>query len=211
MLGDHVHQAGQLVDEHAVRFDFTHFEPVSPAQMAEIEMIINHKIMECLPVTTTEEDLETARKEGAMALFSEKYGDRVRVVKVSDYSMELCGGTHVKSTGELGLFKVVSEASVAAGVRRIEAVTGFGTLQMLDRLNGTLHEAAAAVKSTPAELPHPADPDGRRDEGQRPGDCHAHGRLAEGQIERMRENVRRVNGVAVFNMSAPVLWLRTCG
>ena len=79
-----------------------HFEPVSPAQMAEIEMIINHKIMECLPVTTTEEDLEAARKEGAMALFSEKYGDRVRVVKVSDYSMELCGGTHVKSTGELG-------------------------------------------------------------------------------------------------------------
>ena len=203
VLGDHVHQAGQLVDEHAVRFDFTHFEPVSPAQMAEIEMIINHKIMECLPVTTTEEDLEAARKEGAMALFSEKYGDRVRVVKVSDYSMELCGGTHVKSTGELGLFKVVSEASVAAGVRRIEAVTGFGTLQMLDRLNGTLHEAAAAVKSTPAELPHRLTQMVAEMKDNAREIVMLNGRLAEGQIERMRENVRRVNGVAVFNMSAP--------
>ena len=214
VLGDHVHQAGQLVDEHAVRFDFTHFEPVSPVQMAEIERRINEKIMECLPVTTTEEDLETARKEGAMALFSEKYGDRVRVVKVAGYSMELCGGTHVRSTGELGLFKVVSEASVAAGVRRIEAVTGFGVIGMLDSLNGTLHEAAAAVKSTPAELPHRLAQMVAEMKDNAREIVMLNGRLAEGQIERMRQNVRRVNGVAVFAMSAPgtaVENLRTMG
>ena len=203
VLGDHVHQAGQLVDEHAVRFDFTHFEPVSPEQMQEIEALINHKIMECIPVQNYEEDLDTARKEGAMALFSEKYGDRVRVVKIGDYSMELCGGTHVKSTGELGLFKVVSEASVAAGVRRIEAVTGFGTLSMLDELRATLAQSAAIVKSTPHELPQRLTQLMAEMKDNAREIVMLNGRLAEGQLERMRQNVRRVNGVAVFNMSAP--------
>ena len=131
VLGDHVHQAGQLVDENIVRFDFTHFEAMTPVELKAVETLINHKIMECIPVENYEEDLETARKAGAMALFSEKYGNTVRVVKIGDYSMELCGGTHVKSTGELGLFRIVSEASVAAGVRRIEAVTGLTSLRWM--------------------------------------------------------------------------------
>ncbi len=214
VLGDHVHQAGQLVDEHATRFDFTHFEPVSPAQIAEIEEIINHKIMECIPVLNYEEDLETARKEGAMALFSEKYGSTVRVVKVGDYSMELCGGTHVKNTGELGLFKIVSEASVAAGVRRIEAVTGFGVLQMMNNMKNTLAEASAVVKSTPNELPHRLEQLMAEMKDNAREIVMLNGRLAEGQLEQMRKNARRVNGVAVFNIAiqnTPIEILRSLG
>ncbi|MEG2597023.1 MAG: alanine--tRNA ligase, partial [Oscillospiraceae bacterium] len=128
VLGDHVHQAGQLVTKKALRFDFTHFESVSIEQIREIETTINQKIMECVSVLNYETDIAAAKEKGAMALFSEKYGSRVRVVEIGDYSMELCGGTHVRNTGELGLFKIVSESSVAAGVRRIEAITGIGFL-----------------------------------------------------------------------------------
>ena len=122
VLGNHVHQAGQLVDKQMVRFDFTHFEPVTPAQLAEIEDIINQKIMSCIPVLNYETGIEEAKAKGAMALFSEKYGDRVRVVEVDDFSMELCGGTHVKNTGELGLFKILSKTpwrQASAGSRRL--------------------------------------------------------------------------------------------
>ena len=146
VLGDHVHQAGQLVDKQMVRFDFTHFEPLTPGELLQIENIINEEIMSCTPVQNYEMDIEAAKAKGAMALFSEKYGNVVRVVEIGDFSMELCGGTHVKNTGELGLFKIVSESSVAAGVRRIEAVTGIGYLNATKALEATLFQAAAVLK-----------------------------------------------------------------
>ena len=129
-----------------VRFDFTHFEPLTPGELLQIENIINEEIMSCTPVQNYEMDIEAAKAKGAMALFSEKYGNVVRVVEIGDFSMELCGGTHVKNTGELGLFKIVSESSVAAGVRRIEAVTGIGYLNATKALEATLFQAAAVLK-----------------------------------------------------------------
>ncbi|MCX4255488.1 MAG: alanine--tRNA ligase [Oscillospiraceae bacterium] len=147
VLGDHVHQAGQLVDGERVRFDFSHFEAVTPDELKEIEGIINTDILGAVPVTMTEMPIDEARKLGAMALFGEKYGDIVRVVNVEDTSIEFCGGTHVDNTSKLGLFKVISENSVAAGVRRIEAVTGTGVLALIDDYKNTLTEAAHAIKA----------------------------------------------------------------
>ncbi len=147
VLGDHVHQAGQLVDGERVRFDFSHFEAVTPDELKEIEGIINTDILGAVPVTMTEMPIDEARKLGAMALFGEKYGDIVRVVNVEDTSIEFCGGTHVDNTSKLGLFRIISENSVAAGVRRIEAVTGTGVLALIDDYKNTLTEAAHAIKA----------------------------------------------------------------
>ena len=117
-----------MVNENVLRFDFSHFEAVSAAQLEEVERLVNEAINNFLPVNTAEMTMEEAQKTGAMALFGEKYGATVRVVNAGDWSIELCGGTHVKNTGEIGAFKIVSEGGVASGVRRIEAVTGAGVL-----------------------------------------------------------------------------------
>ena len=146
-FGTHVEQAGQLVNEKEMRFDFTHFSALSSDEIAAVEHDVNNVIFADPPVITEEMPIEEAKKRGAMALFGEKYGDTVRVVNVEGVSMELCGGTHVSHAGELGLFKIVSEASVASGVRRIEALTGFNTLAYADRLNAELHKAAAVMKA----------------------------------------------------------------
>lgn len=132
VLGTHVEQAGQFVNDVQVRFDFTHFSPLSTDEVKNVENLINQKIFDCIDVTSKELALEEAKKLGAMALFGEKYGDVVRVVNVEDFSIEFCGGTHVDNTSKLGLFKIVSESSVASGVRRIEAVTGKGALNLLN-------------------------------------------------------------------------------
>lgn len=147
VLGDHVHQAGQLVDGERVRFDFSHFEAVTSDQLKEIEGIVNQNILDAINVTMTEMPIDEARKLGAMALFGEKYGDIVRVVDVKGTSVEFCGGTHIDNTSKIGLFKIVSENSVAAGVRRIEAVTGTGVLALIDEYKNTLTEAAHAIKA----------------------------------------------------------------
>lgn len=147
VLGDHVHQAGQLVDGERVRFDFSHFEAVTPDQLKEIEGIVNRNILDAITVTMTEMPIDEARKLGAMALFGEKYGDIVRVVDVKGTSVEFCGGTHIDNTSKIGLFKIISENSVAAGVRRIEAVTGTGVLALIDDYKNTLTEAAHAIKA----------------------------------------------------------------
>ncbi|MBR0349825.1 MAG: alanine--tRNA ligase [Clostridia bacterium] len=152
-LGSHVEQAGQLVNENAVRFDFSHFSAMTAEEIATVEKKVNEIILSAAPVSMTEMPIEEAKKSGAMALFGEKYGDVVRVVKAGDYSTELCGGTHVSNTGNLGLFKIVSESSVAAGVRRIEGVTGEGVLEYIDSLNNAIIGAAKALKvANPADL-----------------------------------------------------------
>lgn len=147
VLGTHVEQAGQLVNENEVRFDFTHFNPMTYDELAKTELIVNNFIMKTQPVTMQEMPIEEAKKMGAMMLFGEKYGDVVRVVKAGDFSTEFCGGTHVANSGELGLFKIVSEASVAAGVRRITAVTGLGLMNYLNVNEALVKSAAAALKS----------------------------------------------------------------
>ena len=152
-LGSHVEQAGQLVNENTVRFDFSHFSAMTAEEINAVENKVNKIILSAAPVTMTEMPIEEAKKSGAMALFGEKYGDVVRVVKAGDYSTELCGGTHVSNTGNLGLFKIVSESSVAAGVRRIEGVTGEGVLRYIDSLNNAIIGAAKALKvANPADL-----------------------------------------------------------
>ena len=152
VLGTHVEQAGQLVNEKEVRFDFTHFNPLTDEELKKVEAIVNREILACSTVTMQEMPIEEAKKMGAMMLFGEKYGDIVRVVKAGDVSTEFCGGTHVSSTGELGLFKMVSEASVAAGVRRIVALTGTGVLNYLNECEDTVKFASATFKSSDNEV-----------------------------------------------------------
>ena len=145
-LGSHVEQAGQLVNSEEMRFDFTHFSALSGDELKAIEHEVNEVILKGIPVETREMPIEEAKKLGAMALFGEKYGDVVRVVSAGDFSVELCGGTHADNTAKLGLFKIVSESSVAAGIRRITAVTGFGVLKHIENDERIMQSAAAAMK-----------------------------------------------------------------
>ena len=145
-LGSHVEQAGQLVNSEEMRFDFTHFSALSGDELKAIEREVNEVILKGIPVETREMPIEEAKKLGAMALFGEKYGDVVRVVSAGDFSVELCGGTHADNTAKLGLFKIVSESSVAAGIRRITAVTGFGVLKHIENDECIMQSAAAAMK-----------------------------------------------------------------
>ncbi|WP_165674896.1 alanine--tRNA ligase [Metapseudomonas otitidis] len=149
VLGEHVQQKGSLVDSQRLRFDFSHFEAIKPEQLKALEDIVNTEIRRNTAVETEETDIETAKAKGAMALFGEKYGDQVRVLSMGgDFSVELCGGTHVSRTGDIGLFKITSEGGVASGVRRIEAVTGAAALAYLNGAEEQLKEAAVLVKGS---------------------------------------------------------------
>ena len=152
VLGAHVEQAGSSVNEDRLRFDFTHFSALSQEELKQVEAIVNEKIMAGVPVVCKNMPIEEARKTGAQALFGEKYGDVVRVVNMGDFSIEFCGGTHVKNTGEIMALKIVSESGISAGVRRIEALTSKGLLKYYDKLEESLKEAAALVKATPDHL-----------------------------------------------------------
>ncbi len=154
VLGSHIEQAGSMVDENRLRFDFSHFQAVTPEQLAEVERRVNAAILAAYPIEIKQMPVDEAKKLGAMALFGEKYGDTVRVVNMGGYSIELCGGCHLKNTSEAGLCKIVSEGGVAAGVRRIEAVTGEGVLKYIEEKNAIITESAAALKTTEGELVH---------------------------------------------------------
>jgi alanyl-tRNA synthetase len=152
VLGTHVEQAGSYQDSERTRFDFSHFAALTPEELQKVETIVNEKIAEHIPVVTDIMTVDEAKKTGAMALFGEKYGETVRVVSMGDFSKEFCGGTHVANTGDISAFKIISENGVAAGVRRIEALTGDNVLAYYKKVETELNEAARVVKSTPANL-----------------------------------------------------------
>ena len=152
VLGDHVHQAGSLVEPDHLRFDFTHYSAVTPEEMVKINSLVQNAVLEGYGVDVREMSIEDAKAQGAMALFSEKYGDTVRVVNMGGYSIELCGGTHLDNTAKVGPFRIISEGSVASGVRRIEAITGKKLLAEMDKTNALVLESCAMVKAKPADL-----------------------------------------------------------
>ena len=214
VLGDHIHQAGSYVDEKEARFDFTHFAAVTPEELAKVELLVNEKILEGIAVDVFETDIESARKSGAIALFGEKYGNIVRVVKMGDFSAELCGGTHVDNTAKVGLFKITSESSVAAGTRRITAVTGLNAYEYLGRREALI---ASAMKLTKAGTPDdvPARITALSDELKA---CKrdlesASAKLAAAKADAMISSAVTVEGIRVATMETelPVAAVRTLG
>ncbi|MDR2655703.1 MAG: alanine--tRNA ligase [Oscillospiraceae bacterium] len=154
VLGEHVHQAGSYVDDRRGRFDFSHYEAMTTEEIRRVEELVNEKILEGIPIKSCQKSMDEAKRAGAMALFGEKYGDIVRVVSIGDYSTELCGGTHADNSAKLGLFKILSETSVAAGTRRIECTTGRGVLELIDERESLLEKSAGEIKlRSPSELP----------------------------------------------------------
>ncbi|NPV72975.1 MAG: alanine--tRNA ligase [Pelotomaculum sp.] len=198
VLGGHVNQAGSLVEPERLRFDFTHYAAATPEELQKVEELVNRMVLSALPVEAFETSLAEARKMGAAALFGEKYGERVRVVKMGDFSLELCGGTHLRNTAEVGLFKLMGESSVGAGLRRIEAVTGEGALSYVKAKEEQLAEIARLVKAAPHEAV-------RRVEGllQTVRDLEAENevlqaRLARYQVQDLMDRLREVKGVKVL-------------
>ncbi len=204
-LGTHVEQAGQLVNEKIVRFDFTHFEAMTASQLLNVEHRVNEIILQGLKVTTEELPIEEAKKRGAMALFGEKYGDVVRVVSAGDYSVELCGGTHADNTAKLGLFKIRQEGSVAAGVRRIEACTGFNVLDYLNNAIRMIFSTASVLKlNDPKKLTQAATKffDEIKDKDRQIAELNR--KLAQAQLGALTDNAVDVKGVSVISAKAEV-------
>ena len=198
VLGSHVEQAGSYTDADHVRFDFTHFAAMTPEEIAKVESIVNNIILEGLEVRTDEMPIEEAKKLGAMALFGEKYGDIVRVVRAGDVSIEFCGGTHLDNTAKAGMFKIVSEASVAAGVRRIEALTGRKFLELFEERQKTLNDTAAALKTTPTDLVQRADQIVEEIRGLTRNVDSLNSKIAEMKLSELLNAAEDVNGVSVI-------------
>lgn len=204
VLGSHVEQAGQLVSSDTVRFDFTHFSAMTAEELRATELLVNEKILEGIAVECREMPVEEAKKSGAIALFGEKYGDTVRVVSAGDFSREFCGGTHIDNTAKLGLFKIVSESSVAAGVRRIEGVTGPGVLNFLGHQLTLVHEAAAAMKlNNPEDLANRARQlTAELKEKDRELES-LNGKLAAVRINELLASAQQIGGVRVLTAALP--------
>ncbi len=199
VLGTHVHQAGQLVDSARVRFDFTHFSAMTAEEIEKVEYIVNSVIMQAIPVTTQIMGLEEAKNSGAIALFGEKYGSEVRVVKMGDASTELCGGTHVSNTANIGLFKIVSESSVAAGVRRIEAVSSLGVLELLKEKEQLIADASKVLKlNNESELAVKAAQQVDEYKALQKENEELKNQIAMGKIDRLEKNAVEINGFKVY-------------
>lgn len=201
ILGEHVHQAGQLVSPDRMRFDFAHFSAVTPDELQQIENAVNNAILSAIELDIKEMPIEEAQKLGAMALFGEKYGKVVRVVNVPGISLEFCGGTHVKNTSNIGLFKIVSENSVAAGVRRIEAVTGTGVLSLIDEYKGTIDKAAAAIKAPNAsELAAKCAAAATEIKDLEKQITELNSKLASGQLDAVLDNAKAYKNVRISSV-----------
>lgn len=215
IIGEHVHQAGQLVSPDRMRFDFSHFSAVTAEELQQIENAVNDAILSAIELDIKEMPIEEAQKLGAMALFGEKYGKVVRVVNVPGVSLEFCGGTHVKNTSNIGLFKIISENSVAAGVRRIEAVTGTGVLSLIDEYKGTIDKAAAAIKApNAAELAAKCAAAANEIKELEKQIAELNSKLASGQLDAVLENAKaykniRISSVKLSGVKPDVL--RTMG
>jgi len=198
VLGTHVKQAGSVVDPSRLRFDFTHYAAMDAVEMAEVERLMTEQVLADRPVQTTVMELDQALSTGAMALFGEKYGEQVRVVQVPGFSKELCGGTHVGRTGEIGLCKIVSEGSISSGVRRIEAVTGEGALARFDEAVGSLRRVAEMMRVPESELVEQVEKalDQRRALERQVDQLKA--KVAQAQLSGLEQQVRIVNGVRVL-------------
>jgi len=205
VLGNHVQQAGSLVSGDRLRFDFTHFSAMTEEEIGRVENIVNEHIAKNLPVITKVMSLDDAKKEGAMALFGEKYAEKVRVVSMGDFSKELCGGTHVSSTGVITVFKILSETGIAAGVRRIEALTGNGVLQYYKDLEKKLYEAARAAKTEPAQLTGRIEALLDEIKALKSENEKLKSKLASSSIGDIMNQVQEVKGVKLLAASVPEL------
>ena len=200
VLGTHVEQAGQLVSDEIVRFDFTHFEAMTAQELIEVEKLVNEKILEGLTVTTEELPIEEAKKRGAMALFGEKYGDVVRVVSAGDFSVELCGGTHMDNTAKLGLFKIRQEGSVAAGVRRIEALTGLNVMNYINKAVAIIGRTAMVLKINDAKkLAESAEKVAEELKEKEKKIESLNGKLARSQVDGILAGLENIGGVDVVS------------
>lgn len=203
VLGAHVEQAGSYQDAERTRFDFSHFQAMTPAELQKVENLVNEKIAEGLPVTTEIMSVDEAKKTGAMALFGEKYGDKVRVVSMGDFSKELCGGTHVKNTLEIGSFKILSENGVAAGVRRIEALTGDNVRRYYEKLERELNAASDLVKATPATLSDHIRKLQEELRAARAENESLRAKQAESALGNVLDQVKEIAGVKFLGASVP--------
>ena len=203
VLGDHVHQAGSFVDPDHLRFDFTHYAAMTPEELLKVGRLVQESILEGYSVEIKEMPIEEAKCMGATALFSEKYGDTVRVVNMGGYSIELCGGTHLDNTAKVGPFRIISEASVASGVRRIEAITGKACLDQMERNVSLLAEAAGKLKAKPAELVARIQSQMEEMKELKRAIEQYKAKEASGEVERFLIGSRKVEGYHVLTATMP--------
>ncbi|MGM9526649.1 MAG: alanine--tRNA ligase [Peptococcaceae bacterium] len=198
VLGDHVHQAGSSVDAQRLRFDFSHMSAVTPEELAQVEQKVNEVILQAIPVSIFETGIDEAKKLGFTALFGEKYGDIVRCVQAGDYSMELCGGTHVSNISQIGLFKIVSEGAVAAGVRRIEAVTGMGAYQYALQKEQLVAELGRTLKAAEKDIVNRVEQLGAQNKELEKEIAQLHAAASKNQVDGLLGQAKDVNGVKVL-------------
>lgn len=195
VIGEHVNQSGSYVDDERLRFDFTHFTAVTPDELKQVEDLVNQEIMKIEDVCTKTMTLEEARESGAVALFDEKYGDKVRVVSIGDFSTELCGGTHINNSGKIGLFKILSESGIAAGIRRIEAVTGESALRFIDKKNELLKEVSQTLKCSEKEILNKLTQQLNELKDKDKEIAILKAKLASGSEDEILKNIKEISGI----------------